>query len=232
MFKVKQLRIDSNVHNWIENWLSNRKQRAVINGTVSDWAPVTSGVPQGSVLGPVLLIIYINDIDVGLNKLISKFADDTKIRNSIITDHDRMSLQENLRKISEWSQRWKMLFNVNKRHVLQVGTRNQKFDYDMNGNKIESVQCIKDLGVTIVSSLKFSQKCKEAVGIAKRMPDFINRNFSFENKDIILLLYIYELSQTPSGICCAILVTSPCKGYSKTRSCLAKGYKDDYVLAY
>ncbi len=84
MFKLKQLLIDGNVHNWIENWLSYRKQRVVINDIAPDWAPVTSGVPQGSVLGPVLFIIYINDIDVGLNNYILKFANDTKIGNSII----------------------------------------------------------------------------------------------------------------------------------------------------
>ncbi len=104
MVKVKQLGIHGNVHSWVENWLSNRKQRVVINDTASDWAPITSGVPQGSVLGPFLFIIYIYDIDVGLNIFISKY-DDTKIGNSIITDHDRMGLQEDLRKISEWSQR-------------------------------------------------------------------------------------------------------------------------------
>ncbi len=98
MSKVKQLGIDGNVFNWTEN---NNRQRVFINGTASDWAPVTSGVPQGSVFGPILFIISINDIDVGLNNFISKFADDTKIRNLPITDCDRMSLQEDLRKISE-----------------------------------------------------------------------------------------------------------------------------------
>ncbi len=110
MFTVKQLGIAGAVHNWIENWQSNRKQRVAIYGTASDWSPVTTGVPQGSVLGQVLFIIYINDMDVGLSNFISKFADGTKIGNSIITDHDRMSLQEDLKRISERSQRWGMPF--------------------------------------------------------------------------------------------------------------------------
>ncbi len=101
MFKVKQLGIDGTVHNWIENFRSNRKQRVVIDGTASDSVPVTRGVPQGSVLGPVPFIIYIDDIDIGFNNFIFKFANDTIIGNSIITDHDRMSLQEDLKKISD-----------------------------------------------------------------------------------------------------------------------------------
>ncbi len=136
--------------------------------------PVTSGVPHGSVLAPVLFIIYINDINVELNNLISKFADDMEIGNSIITDHDNVSLQEDLRKISEWYQRWEMPFNANKCHVLQIGTRNQKFDYEMDCTKIESVQYVNDLGVTIAFSLKFFQECKEATGKANRMLGFKN----------------------------------------------------------
>ncbi len=89
----------------------NRKRRVFNNGTPSYWAPVASEVPQDSVLEKVLHIIYINDIDVGLSNFISKFADDTKIGNTIIDDHDRLSLQEDLRKrqkISVWSERWEM----------------------------------------------------------------------------------------------------------------------------
>ncbi len=83
-----------------------------------------------------------------------------------------MSLQEVLRKISEWPQRWEMLFNVNKCHILQVGTRNQKFDYEMRASKIDSVQCVKDFGVTFASSHKFCQQCKDAAGKANRMLAF------------------------------------------------------------
>ncbi len=164
MFKIIQLKIVGNVHNWIENWLSNRKQRVIINGTASDWAPVSSGVPQGSVLRPVLFIICINDIDVGLNNFIGKFTDDVKIGNSVISDCDRQSLQDDLNKISAWSARWEMPFNVKKCHILQVGTRNLKYDYEMSGEKLESVHCVKDLGVTIASNHKSSQQCKRGCG--------------------------------------------------------------------
>ncbi len=123
-----------------------------------------------------------------------------------------------------------MPFNINKCHILQVGTRNKKFEYEMNGTKLESVQYVKDLGVSVASSLNFSQQCKNAAGKANRMLGFINRNISFKTKDVILSLYT-SLSQTTSRIWCAVLGTSPCKGYSETGGCAAKGYKDDYVLA-
>ncbi len=83
-----------------------------------------------------------------------------------------------------------MPFNVNKCHVLKVSTRNQKFYYEVNGTKIESVQCVKDLGFSIAFCFKFSQECKEAACKANRMLGFINRNFSLKYKDVILPLYI------------------------------------------
>ncbi len=141
----------------------------VINGTASGWALVTGGDPQGSVLGPVLLIIQMNDINFGLNNFIAKFADDTKIGNSAISDRNIQSLQDHLHKISASSDRWEMPFNVKKCHILQMGTRNQKYDYEMSGVKLESVQYIKDLGVTIASNLKFAQQCKDATDKTNRM---------------------------------------------------------------
>ncbi len=119
----------------------------------------------------------------------SKFADATKIGNSIITDQDRRSLQEDQKKISEWSQRWELPFNVNKSHILQVGRINQKFVDEMNGTKFKSVQCVKELGVTVASSLKFSKQCKDGAGKADRMLYFINIKFSFKNKDVLIPLY-------------------------------------------
>ncbi len=92
-----------------------------------------------SVLGPVLFLVYVNDIDEGLSCKISKFADDTKIGNSVLTDEERQSLQEDLHKISVWSDRWEMPINVDKCQVLQVRTRNKKSDYEMRGVKLNSV---------------------------------------------------------------------------------------------
>ncbi len=104
------------------------ENRVVINGSASDWAPVTSVIPQGFVLGPVLFMIYINDINLELNNFIAKFSDDTKIGSYVISDRDRQSLQEDLRKISAWSDRWEMPFNNNKCHILQVEARNKNMN--------------------------------------------------------------------------------------------------------
>ncbi len=89
----------------------------------------------------------------------------------------RQSLQEDLRKISEWSDREEITFTVNKCYIFQVGTRNIKYEYEMSGVKFESVQCVKDLGITIASNPKLSQPCKEAACKANRMLGFINKFF-------------------------------------------------------
>ncbi len=145
-----------------QNWLSKRKPSlVVINGTASGWASVISGVPQGSVLEPVLFIMYINDIDVGLNNFISRFADDAIIGNSIIDDRDR-KIRENFHEGLKGEKCPVMSTNV----TFYMWVQEIKIYYEMNCIKLNSIQCVNDLGFSIASNLKFSQQCKDAAGKA------------------------------------------------------------------
>ena len=99
--KVRALGVDGEIANWIENWLKDRRQRVAVNGHLSDWAPVISGVPQGSVLGPLLFIIYINDIDDDIGAKISKFAHDTKLGANVADLGNCLLLQQDLEKVGE-----------------------------------------------------------------------------------------------------------------------------------
>ena len=112
--KVKAQGINGFVAQWINNWLLDWKQRVVIIGKFSQWSDVLSGVPQGSVLGPILFIIYINDIDLGINRQILKFADDTKLFTNVGNTEDIVRLRNDLHKLCERSADWLMLFNVDK----------------------------------------------------------------------------------------------------------------------
>ena len=110
--------------NWIEKWLIDRRQRAVVDGEVSNWKSVLSGVRQGSVLGPILFLIYINDLDADITSKVLKFADDTKMFSKIKSDADRQHLKDYLNKLIEWSEKWQMLFNFGKRKCLHTGHGN------------------------------------------------------------------------------------------------------------
>ncbi len=188
LYKIKEIGIRGRLYERIKQRLNNRQQRVVVNGVASEWTPVTSGDPQGSVLVPVLFIIYNNDIDLDFNNFISKFADDTKIGNAVLSEGDRQKRQD-LRKISALSVKWDMPFNMNKCQILQVASRNIKNDYKICGVRIKTVLSVKALGVTVTSDLKFSQHCKESVRKANRMIDLIKRNFSFMNKNVLLPSY-------------------------------------------
>ena len=98
-----------------------KKQRVVLNGKFSDWRNVSSGVPQGSVLGPILFLIYINDLDEDVKCKISKFADDIKIANRVISLSQQQELQNDLNTLGEWAVDSQMFFNVDKCKVLHIG---------------------------------------------------------------------------------------------------------------
>jgi len=174
--------IDGNVLKWIENWLKNRKQRVVINGCFSDWSNVISGVPQGSVLGPLLFIIYINDIDECVAGKILKFADDTKIYHTVYSDEEVSVLQSDLRNLVQWSKDWQMLFNADKCKVMHIGFNNKQAKYDINDIQLECVSDEKDLGIIVSEDLKWDKQCSEVVKKANRMLGMIKRNFMIDRK--------------------------------------------------
>ena len=119
LLKIKAMGIGSQVANWIESWLSDRKQRVVINGKCSVWSEVSSGVPQGSVLGSILFVIFINYIANGICGNILKFADDTKLFCKDGSGFNCAKLRADRRKLYNWSEDWQMLFNINKCKIMQ-----------------------------------------------------------------------------------------------------------------
>ncbi len=187
--KIKSLGVSGNVHRWIEGWLSNRKQRVVINGEESDWVNVTSGVPQGSVLGPLLFLIYINDIDKDVTGIISKFADDTKLGRVVKNNIDKNCMQQDLNVLSDWANKWQMKFNASKCKVIRFGNNKTQSEYMMDGQVLSYVEEEKDLGVIIHRSLKNSRQCQEAVKKANKVLGMIKRNITCRKKEVILPLY-------------------------------------------
>ena len=124
---------------------------------------VWSSVPQGSVLGPVLFLIFINDLDDELTSNVLKFADDTKIYHPVNSEIEGGSLQQDLVTVSNWAKKWQMEFNVSKCKTMHFGKKNFGYKYSMNGHALEEVATEKDLGVTFSSDLKSATHCKDCL---------------------------------------------------------------------
>jgi Reverse transcriptase (RNA-dependent DNA polymerase)/Endonuclease-reverse transcriptase len=190
--KLAGIGVGGNILGWIEKWLSGRRQRVVLNGAASDWEPVKSGVPQGSVLGPILFLIFIRDIDTaaGAEALVKKFADDTKVARKVQNDQDAAKLQQVLDNMTEWAAKWKMEFNTGKCKVMHFGASNIKAEYTMAGQLLEVTKEERDIGVLVTDDLKPSAQCAKAAKTATTVLGQILRSFRYRDKNIFKALYL------------------------------------------
>ena len=189
--KLKNLGITGKIGRWIYNFLVQREQRVVLQGMPSQDSKVISSVPQGTVLAPLLFIILLSDIDEDTSSKVSSFADDTKVSKSISTSNDIKVLQEDIKKLCQWTNKNNMLFNSEKFQLMRYGKHEhlKQNDYILpDKTKIKPTHEAKDLGVLMNDDCKFEAQTNITVNKAKRTMGLILRTFRRRDKKVMIPL--------------------------------------------
>ena len=199
LHKIHQYGITGNVLGWIKSFLTNRTQQVCIKNTLSDKAPVTSGIPQGSVLGPLLFVIYINDLPnvVDGETFVYLFADDTKVFRDIKSVQDSVILQNDINQLKKWSDKWLLKFHPQKCVSMTICNKSEpglaektKRSYNMDGHKLNISDCEKDIGIHVDEHLSFDVHINYIVNKANRILAIIRK--SFEYMDLPTFSYLYK----------------------------------------
>ena len=190
--KLKNLGITSKTLNWTEDFLKDRYQQVSVNGVKSEKILVKSGIPQGSILGPVLFVVYINDLPESVNSEVMLFADDAKLFQTITKEQESDSLPDDLKSLEEWSSKWLLCFNPDKCKRMQV-SRNPKFirnnPLTISTVPIQTVSEEKDLGINIDNRLSFESHILKITKKAHQIMGIIRRTFQNLEPDVFLPLY-------------------------------------------
>ena len=148
--KLKSLGVAGPVANWIQNWLSGRSQKVVVQGCMSDKVSVTSGTVQGSVLGPLLFLMYVDDFGNGTQSFNNKYADDTKFQNDVHSAVSAVVFQSDLNLLHQWCDLWKLNIHPEKSKVMHFGRSNPINTYFWGLNKLTSSNQLSDLGYWLI----------------------------------------------------------------------------------
>ena len=191
LMKLENYGVKNNILNWIGDFLSDRQQYVSINGARSSTLPVTSGVPQGSVLGPTLFIYYINDLPEVTTTLSKLFADDTKAYSKMKDTTDRDNLQSGISSMDKWTIEWLLKFNEEKIHALHLGKNNPNYDYYIGENNtlINTSTLEKDFGVFIDPELNFEDHIIKVTKKARKISSLIIRIKTHKSPDIMVPLF-------------------------------------------
>jgi hypothetical protein len=171
--------IRGNIYMWIQAFLNNRTQQVVVDGEVTSEATVDSGVPQGSVLGPLLFLLFINDLPSSVCSNVRLFADDCIIYREIHSARDTQILQDDLNNLEEWEKKWKMSFNVDKCHIMHVSKSRQTnmAKYTLHNQPLSPVQQATYLGIELSSNLSWTHHINKITSKASQNLGFLKRNF-------------------------------------------------------
>jgi hypothetical protein len=173
---------------WINAFLTGRRQRVILNGFASSWKDVISGVPQGTILGPILFLFFINTLPDTVSSIIKLFADDCKVYSKIKTRENCNSLQRDVNKLAAWSRDWLLSFNKDKCVVLRIRAA-IPFIYYMEGIKLKEVPDQKDLGILINNDLKPTKHIQAIVKKANQRIGMIRRCFTNLTPRKVSILY-------------------------------------------
>ena len=205
--KVKELGINGVLGRWIGGFLLGRKQAVKVNGRISDWIDVLSGVPQGSILGPLLFIIFINDINSAVRKsTMSCYADDSKASMKITNDNDKYEFQNELNQIFDWSNENSMSFNKEKLEFIHFSRKQSDYDHrysSFDGSLLNKVDFCKDLGLYFDSDASFTTHITGKCSKARKLCGYIFR--TFRSRDVAPMMKIFKSIVLPViEYCCVI----------------------------
>ena len=175
LYKLDSYGIRDGLLRWLTNYLCNRTMTVVVDGDSSDPAPVLSGVPQGTVLGPLLFLCFINDLPDTVSSQVRLFADDCVLYRLIKNHNDHLKLQEDLQNLEKWADTWGMEFNAKKCHILSVKNKTSFF-YQLCGEILKNVSSTTYLGLNISNDLKWSTHVRDLCSKASSRLGFIRRN--------------------------------------------------------